>query len=121
MNFVDWVELRMKSEAVRSLDQSPPLSRAGFQTLSTKIDDPGRSSISNKIPHREYQPKNFDRYSFKASEEKTKEYAEQMKKVLFHQILLGSEALAGFYDNDEIVKALDDYITRLSQLGIKLG
>jgi hypothetical protein len=107
MNFIDWVNLRMESEAAKSLNNTIPLSKAGF------VD-------SNKLPHKEYQPKNFDRYSFKASEEKTKEYTEQMKKAIFHNVLLGSEALAGFYGNDEIIKALDDYLTRLSQLGIKL-
>ena len=108
MNFSEWVSLRMESETAKTLDSNiSPLSKAGFGI--------------NKIPHREYQPKNFDRYSFKTNEEKTKEYSEQMKKVLYHEILLGSEALAGFYDNDEIIKALDDYLTRLEQLGIRLG
>lgn len=121
MNFTDWVELRMEGEAARRLD-SAPLSQAGFQTTKIKTSDPSKTTITlNKIPHREYVPRNFDRYSFKASEEKTKQYMEQMRKAIFNDVLIGSESLAGFYDNDEIVKALDDYITRLSQLGIKLG
>lgn len=114
MKFTDWISLRMEGEAARPLDSSEtsmrltgPLSKAGF-------------GFGKKIKHGEYRPKNFDRYSFKSNEEKTKEYAEKMKMAIRNSVLVGSEALAGFYDNDEIIKALDNYLTELGNLGIKL-
>lgn len=115
MKFNDWIELRMEGEAARQINSEPmrvvgdgpPLSKAAFGTLG-------------QIKHGEYKSKNFDRYSFKTNEQKTKDYAEKMKTAISNSVLIGSEALAGYYGNDAIIKALDDYLTELSNLGIKL-
>ena len=112
MKFKKWIELKNEGEAAKNLEKdmrlvNPPMSRAGFNLLG-------------KIPHGEYKPKNFDRYSFKTNEQKAQEYSEKMKSAIFNSVLVGSEALAGFYGNDAIIKALDDYLTELSNLGIKL-
>lgn len=112
MKFKEWI---VESEAAKNLEKdamrlvNPPMSRAGFNRLG-----------AGKLPHGEYKPKNFDRYSFKTNEQKVQEYSNKMKSAIFNSVLVGSEALAGFYENDAIVKALDDYLTELSNLGIKL-
>lgn len=73
----------------------------------------------NKIPHGEYHPKNFDRYKFKTDEKKVQEYLSKMKNSILNDVLIGSEALSGFYNNDQIVKLLDNYLTELANLGVK--
>ena len=114
MKFASWVILR-EGEAARNLDQSQspsmrlvdtPMSKAGF--------------TRKPIPHREYQPKNFDRYAFKPDESKIPQYVEKMKKIIRNDMQVCIEALAGYYGNDGIVKAFDDFLTDLERQNIKL-
>jgi hypothetical protein len=93
-----------------------------YKEYKLKEDVMSRSAFvsHNKISHGEYHPKNFDRYSFKPDEKKVQDYLSKMRNSILNDVLIGSEALAGFYNNDQIVKLLDNYLTELSNLGIKI-
>lgn len=113
MRFNEWMQLRMEGEPARSLGSGPdmrlvdaPMSRAGFG---------GR-----KIPHGEYKPKNFDRYKFKVDEAGAAKYLERMRKAIRDEVQTSAEALAGFYQNDAVIRALDDFLTDLSNSNIVL-
>jgi hypothetical protein len=114
MKFADWIKIKTEGEAARSIEPNQmslvgdsPMSRSGFR-------------LKGQIPHGEYKPKNFDRYAFKTNEQKVQQYSEKMKSAIFNAVLVGSEALAGFYGNDGIIKALDDYLADLRNSGVKL-
>lgn len=107
MNFSEWVQLRMEGEAARSLEPSPamrvvdaPMSRMGF--------------MGKTIPHGQYKPQHFDRYAFRPDEESALKHLEKMKRAIRNDVQVAAEALAGFYGNDGIVKALDDFIGELA-------
>lgn len=113
MRFERWMQLRMEGEAARSLEPGPemrlvgtPMSRAGF--------------MGRKIPHGEYKPKNFDRYAFKVDEAKAAKYLDRMRKAIRNDVQTSAEALAGYYENDAVIKALDDFLTDLSNSNIVL-
>lgn len=111
MNFSDWFSLRMEGEPAHKLGVPPmrivdaPMSQAGFKT--------------SKIPHGEYKPKNFDRYPFKPDETKVSQYMDKMRKAAWGDVLMSVEALAGYYGNDGIVKAYDDFLTELGNQNIR--
>jgi len=86
-----------------------PMSQAGFIPNSP-----------NSIPHKEYKPKNFDRYAFKPDEGKALEYSRKMKDLIRGDMLLYVESLAGYYQNDGIVKAYDDFLNNLKEMNIVL-
>lgn len=107
MNFAEWVQLRMEGEPARRLDAAPgmrvvdaPMSRMGF--------------MGKTIPHGEYKPRHFDRYAFKPDEDSALKYLERMKRAIRNEVQVSAEALAGFYGNDGIVKALDDFLEELA-------
>lgn len=107
MNFSEWVQLRMEGEAARRLEPSPgmrvvdaPMSHSGF--------------LSKGMPHGEYVSKHFNRYPFKSDENSTLKYLDKMKRAIRNEVQIGVEALAGYYGNDRIVKALDDFIEELA-------
>jgi hypothetical protein len=115
MRFEEWMQSRMEGEAARSLDpaSSPsmrlvdaPMSRAGF--------------TGSKIPHGEYRPRNFDRYAFKVDEEGAAKYLDRLRKAIRNDVQTSAEALAGYYGNDGVVKALDDFLTDLSRSNVVL-
>lgn len=113
MRFNEWMQLRMEEEATRSLEADasmrlagPPMSRAGFG---------GR-----RIPHGEYKPKNFDRYAFKVDEAGAAKYLDRMRKAIRNEVQTSAEALAGYYQNDAAIRALDDFLTDLSNSNIVL-
>lgn len=111
MKFHEWISLK-EGEPARSLDKPPmrvvgsPMSQAGF--------------LSKEIKHGEYQPKNFDRYPFKPEEGKALEYAQKMGRMIHGDMQVCIEALAGYYNNDGIVKAYDDFLSRLEEMKIKV-
>jgi hypothetical protein len=105
MNFNEWVSLRMNGEKI-SESAVAPMSKSGFS--------------SGKIPHGEYKSPNFDRYIFKPSEEKVASYADKLSRALKNDVLVGVEALAGYYGNDGIVRVFDDFLKGLENEGIKL-
>ncbi len=113
MKFANWIALK-EGDAARSLDQSQspsmrlvdtPISKAGF--------------LRKPIPHKEYQPRNFDRYAFRPDESKVSQYVEKMSKMVRNEMPVCIEALAGYYGNDGIVRAFDDFLTDLGQQNIK--
>lgn len=118
MKFNNWIALK-EADAARSLDQTQtqtqnpsirlvdaPMSRAGF--------------MGKPIPHRDYKPKNFDRYPFKPDESKMTQYLDKMRKIVRNDMLLCIEALAGYYGNDGIVKSFDNFLSDLEQQNIRL-
>lgn len=112
MNFNDWISLRMmEGEATQRLEEpqmrlvGAPMSRAGFKP--------------SRIPHGEYKPKNFDRYPFRPDEAKVSQYSDKMRKIIRNDIPICVEALAGYYGNDAIVKAFDDFLTDLERQNVK--
>jgi hypothetical protein len=111
MRFEKWMQMRMEGEAARSLGPSmrlvdAPMSRAGF--------------AGSKIPHGEYKPKNFDRYVFKVDEEGAAKYLDKLRRAIRNDVQTSAEALAGYYGNDGVVKALDDFLTDLSRSNVVL-
>ena len=107
------MQLRMEGEAARSLEPESgmklvgaPLSRAGFG--------------GNRMPHGEYRPRNFDRYAFKVDEQGAAKYLDKMRRAIRNEVQISVEALAGYYGNDAVVKALDDFLTDLSRSNIVL-
>jgi hypothetical protein len=112
MNFYDWVSLRMEGEAAHKIGEPPmrlvggaPMSQAGFKAAG--------------LPHGEYQPKNFDRYPFRPDEAKVEQYLDKIRKVARNDMLVCIEALAGYYGNDGIVRAYDDFLTELGRQNIR--
>jgi hypothetical protein len=114
MNFSDWISIRMEGEAAKHLDASPqmklvgavPMSRAGFKASS--------------LPHGEYKPKNFDRYAFSPDEGKATQYIDKFGRIVRGDMLVCVEALAGYYKNDAIVKAFDDFLSDLASQNVKV-
>lgn len=111
MGFLEWISLR-EGEPAQRLDRPPmrvvgvPMSQSGF--------------FSKEIKHGEYQSKNFDRYPFKPDEKKALEYVEKMSRIVHGDMQVCIEALAGYYENDGIVKAYDDFLTKLGEMKIKV-
>lgn len=114
MKFADYVSLRMEGEAARPLEggESPmrlvgaPMSHSGF--------------LGREIKHGEYKPKNFDRYPFKPDENKALDYVGKMGRMVHGDMQVCVEALAGYYGNDGIVKAWDDFLSKLSDMKIRV-
>jgi hypothetical protein len=111
MNFSEWIQLRMEGEAARGLEPSmrlvdAPMSKAGFRV--------------GTIPHGEYKPKNFDRYAFKVDEEGAAKYLDRLRRAVRNDVQTSAEALAGYYGNDGVIKALDDFLTDLSRSNVVL-
>jgi len=84
-----------------------PMSQAGFNSPNT-------------IPHKEYQSKNFDRYAFKPDDAKALENSRKMRDLIRGDMLLYVESLAGYYQNDGIVKAYDEFLNKLKEMNIVL-
>lgn len=82
-----------------------PMSQSGFTS-------------SSSTPHKEYKPKNFDRYAFKPEEAKALEHVRKMKNLVYGDMLMNIEALAGYYNNDGIVQAYDEFLSKLKEMNI---
>jgi hypothetical protein len=111
MNFNEWISLR-EGEAAQKLGEpqmrlvGAPMSRAGFK--------------ASNVPHGEYKPKNFDRYPFKPNEAKASQYLEKIGQLTRGDMLVCIEALSGYYGNDGIIKAYDEFLTELERNNVKI-
>lgn len=114
MKFFEYVSLRMEGETARSLGSE----RAPMRVVGAPMSQSG--FMGKEIEHGQYHPKNFDRYPFKPDEKKALEYVEKMGRMVYGDMQVCVEALAGYYENDGIVKAWDDFLSRLSDMKIKV-
>lgn len=114
MKFTDYISLRMEGEAARRLDADGP----SMKVLGAPMSQSG--FMSREIKHGDYRPKNFDRYPFKPDEGKTLEYVGKMGRMVHGDMQVCIEALAGYYGNDGIVKAWDDFLSKLAEMKVRV-
>jgi hypothetical protein len=110
MKFRDWIQSKIDIASSKNFDflmkNEDAMSRAGFQVRA--------------VPHGEYKPKNFDRYVFEVDEDGASKYSKKLQTAIRNDVQISIEALAGYYGNDAIVKALDDFLTELSRSNVVL-
>lgn len=82
-----------------------------------KEDSMSRMASSSNGNHGTYKTKMFSRYPYKPSEEKALKLIENGRRDI-QDLIVVFEGLAGFHNNDNIIKAFDDFLVNLRENGI---
>ena len=111
-------KLILEGDPARNLEE-PRMRLAGENEPATMSRF--SKGLGNRTPYGTYETQNYDRYKTgKTSEEDAHKATQTLRNIVYSDLPQNLEKLASFQDNDNIVKAYDEFLTTLyHKAGIK--